>query len=638
MANASLQRPQLQQQDDNGNRRWTGVCKCPCNCGARSDWMDKDNYLANVIKYLSSFPAGYRFHPLDEELVVYYLDPKVFNKPDLLPPNLMHEINVYNFNPDTLSETHPAQLEGEWYFFTPRDKKYKNGTRPNRAADGGYWKATGADKKIVDENGEEVGFRKALVFYQGKAPNGIKTSWIMHEYRVKDPPEVTRGPATSMRLDDWVLCRIYKKAERSGSNNRARQQNSLRRDGDGHDNEENDEQERGNDDISSPGSTLPSNIRNPLPTTATTPTTIPDNCDSGGYLCSSDSQHFTNGEAPTSVSFMPTSYFNQNAEEWTDGGCFGSFNDVMLDPMEVLNMQSLSPLYNVETPMPSVSAPLLNELQQLEGGNISNGREVAMESYPFGAFKQPDPREKKLLQQLQEISDSGDVEMESYPLSALQPPNPREKLFQQLQGGNISNNKDIVGIDRLGAFKPPDPRQVKLLQQLQGGNISNNKDIVGIDRLGAFKPPDPRQVKLLQQLQGGNISNNKDIVGIDRLGAFKPPDPRHMMLHQQLQGGNISDGRDDVEMENYPLGAFKPPDPRQEKLLQQLQGGNISDGRDDVEMENYPLGAFRPPYPRHMMLLQQQRGGNISNSRDVENGAFKSPYPSLPNAKRYRKS
>lgn len=72
--------------------------------------------------------------------------------------------------------------EKEWYFFSPRDRKYPNGSRPNRAAGSGYWKATGADKPVGKP--KTLGIKKALVFYAGKAPKGIKTNWIMHEYRL----------------------------------------------------------------------------------------------------------------------------------------------------------------------------------------------------------------------------------------------------------------------------------------------------------------------------------------------------------------------------------------------------------------------------------------------------------------------
>jgi hypothetical protein len=73
----------------------------------------------------------------------------------------------------------------EWYFFSPRDRKYPNGIRPNRAAGSGYWKATGTDKPIHDgATGQGVGVKKALVFYKGRPPKGTKTSWIMHEYRL----------------------------------------------------------------------------------------------------------------------------------------------------------------------------------------------------------------------------------------------------------------------------------------------------------------------------------------------------------------------------------------------------------------------------------------------------------------------
>lgn len=82
--------------------------------------------------------------------------------------------------------------EKEWYFFSPRDRKYPNGSRPNRVACSGYWKATGTDKIITTE-GRKVGIKKALVFYVGKAPKGTKTNWIMHEYRLSESPRKSGG-------------------------------------------------------------------------------------------------------------------------------------------------------------------------------------------------------------------------------------------------------------------------------------------------------------------------------------------------------------------------------------------------------------------------------------------------------------
>ncbi|XVF04738.1 hypothetical protein REPUB_Repub05bG0110900 [Reevesia pubescens] len=161
--------------------------------------------------YLDSFPPGYRFCPLDEELVLHYLKKKVMNEP--LPQNRIMDVNLYLHNPEKLAEQYKHYGEKEWYFFTPREKKYRNGTRPNRAAGDGFWKATGADREVKFK-GHIVGYRKALVFYKGKPPKGDKTNWIMHEYRVNDPPPCKRV-YNDMRLDDWVLCRIYKKVDKS---------------------------------------------------------------------------------------------------------------------------------------------------------------------------------------------------------------------------------------------------------------------------------------------------------------------------------------------------------------------------------------------------------------------------------------
>ncbi|XP_042042700.1 NAC transcription factor 56-like [Salvia splendens] len=161
-------------------------------------------------------PPGFRFHPTDEELVVYYLKKKIASAP--LPAAIIAEVDLYKFDPWEL----PAKAsfgDQEWYFFSPRDRKYPNGARPNRAATSGYWKATGTDKPVMTGGGSQrVGVKKALVFYGGKPPKGIKTNWIMHEYRLVDNKPSSKPPGCdfinkkgSLRLDDWVLCRIYKK-------------------------------------------------------------------------------------------------------------------------------------------------------------------------------------------------------------------------------------------------------------------------------------------------------------------------------------------------------------------------------------------------------------------------------------------
>ncbi|XP_052191374.1 NAC domain-containing protein 2 [Diospyros lotus] len=150
-------------------------------------------------------PPGFRFHPTDDELVMHYLCRKCAAQQIAVP--IIAEIDLYKFDPWQLPDM-ALYGEKEWYFFSPRDRKYPNGSRPNRAAGTGYWKATGADKPIGKP--KPVGIKKALVFYAGKAPKGLKTNWIMHEYRLANVDR-SAGKKNNLRLDDWVLCRIYNK-------------------------------------------------------------------------------------------------------------------------------------------------------------------------------------------------------------------------------------------------------------------------------------------------------------------------------------------------------------------------------------------------------------------------------------------
>ncbi|KAG6398864.1 hypothetical protein SASPL_140335 [Salvia splendens] len=160
-----------------------------------------------VGTYSTDLPPGFRFHPTDEELIMFYLKNQATSR--TCPVSIIPEVDIYKFDPWELPEK-AGFGESEWYFFSPRDRKYPNGVRPNRAAVSGYWKATGTDKVIYSRS-KFVGVKKALVFYKGKPPKGVKTDWIMHEYRLGDSRPHPSKQNGSMRLDDWVLCRIYKK-------------------------------------------------------------------------------------------------------------------------------------------------------------------------------------------------------------------------------------------------------------------------------------------------------------------------------------------------------------------------------------------------------------------------------------------
>ncbi|CAI9101462.1 OLC1v1038794C1 [Oldenlandia corymbosa var. corymbosa] len=59
---------------------------------------------------------------------------------------------------------------------------------------------------IRTENFRSIGLKKTLVFYSGKAPKGIRTSWIMNEYRL--PQHETER----LQKAEISLCRVYKRA------------------------------------------------------------------------------------------------------------------------------------------------------------------------------------------------------------------------------------------------------------------------------------------------------------------------------------------------------------------------------------------------------------------------------------------
>ncbi|ESW23219.1 hypothetical protein PHAVU_004G028300 [Phaseolus vulgaris] len=166
----------------------------------------------NEMEKIDDVMPGFRFHPTDEELVDFYLKRKIQQKS--LPIELIKQVDIYKYDPWDLPKL-AGTGEKEWYFYCPRDRKYRNSARPNRVTRAGFWKATGTDRPIYSSDGKCIGLKKSLVFYRGRAAKGMKTDWMMHEFRLPcisdSAPSKKLSDKSLPPTDSWAICRIFKK-------------------------------------------------------------------------------------------------------------------------------------------------------------------------------------------------------------------------------------------------------------------------------------------------------------------------------------------------------------------------------------------------------------------------------------------
>nr|GME04168.1 NAC domain-containing protein 40-like [Ipomoea batatas] len=146
------------------------------------------------------FP-GFRFSPTDEELISYYLKKKLEGSDRCV--EVISEVEIWKHEPWDLPVKSVIQSDNEWFFFSPRGRKYPNGSQSRRATESGYWKATGKERN-VKSGSNVIGTKRTLVFHTGRAPKGQRTQWIMHEYCMN---------GRSQPQDSMVVCRLRKNNE-----------------------------------------------------------------------------------------------------------------------------------------------------------------------------------------------------------------------------------------------------------------------------------------------------------------------------------------------------------------------------------------------------------------------------------------
>lgn len=150
------------------------------------------------IAATTMFP-GFRFSPTDEELISYYLTKKIEGSEKSV--EVISEIEICRHEPWDLPAKSVIRSDNEWFFFSPRGRKYPNGSQSKRATESGYWKATGKERN-VKSGPNTVGTKRTLVFHVGRAPKGERTEWIMHEYCMPGSLQ-----------DSLVVCRLRKNSE-----------------------------------------------------------------------------------------------------------------------------------------------------------------------------------------------------------------------------------------------------------------------------------------------------------------------------------------------------------------------------------------------------------------------------------------
>ncbi|KAG5543260.1 hypothetical protein RHGRI_016112 [Rhododendron griersonianum] len=130
-------------------------------------------------------PANIGLYWTDEEI---FMSLESLTKGSFIPENVLTDVNPYQHRPSNL----PGDL---WYFMRAEQEK---------DSEHGSWNARGEANQIFG-NSSITGWRTTLEFYEGQAPHGQRTNWVMQEYRINPKGHRSNGNSKVSGL----LCRVF---------------------------------------------------------------------------------------------------------------------------------------------------------------------------------------------------------------------------------------------------------------------------------------------------------------------------------------------------------------------------------------------------------------------------------------------
>ncbi|XP_050368938.1 NAC domain-containing protein 83-like [Argentina anserina] len=161
---------------------------------------------------------GQRFCPMEDELLMYYLKPKVNAKEVPGGETLICEVDLYGEEePWSIWERFEAERVNDLrrnkdlYFFTKKKKVSAKGSRRYRKVGSGTWKGQDAARKIylVDQNQQQtrtlLGFKKTYTYRNPKSVH--HGGWIMYEFELNESQFMNKKQVKQNR---YVLCLLRK--------------------------------------------------------------------------------------------------------------------------------------------------------------------------------------------------------------------------------------------------------------------------------------------------------------------------------------------------------------------------------------------------------------------------------------------